>query len=393
MMISCPSDSLEHYPDEDGYSVRCSQVLLSLVSLEKVRNVFSIELISPHHLHPTEYPRNNPSRKYLKLAYRTPWRIAPSRVMTWASFARLSFKLITRRKYWNWFSHSRLLLVENVNMLSPLFLVTSSIARITNKTVIVDFHDVFSIGKHESRALTFLSKALEFIYSKFANVFIFVGGEERKYYVESFHVTKPARVIPTAIMFDFHAHAIEEPANLPLRPSRIILFLGNLGTPSNSFAVDYILNVLSPSFRDKDVLFVCAGPSFERWTRSLGGVINGNVIFTGLLDRQSLDSLIRSATLCIAPLSYSTGLKTKVLDYCSHRKPAVISTQASLNLPIDSLPSVIVSDLDRFSESLSYALSHVDELLTKTEASAAYVQTEFSFERFKSELQSLIESN
>jgi glycosyltransferase involved in cell wall biosynthesis len=392
LLLSSPTSPLIEMPNRDGYSLRCNQFLSALLSYTEVSSVFSMELVKTSSRNGTPLD-GNPERKYVSKVYPLPLREETSKFRIVSDYLLASLKAVAHSNPLRVLSNVDVVIIENAYPLFPLAMIYAVVARIMRRYVVIDFHDVMSSGSPINPWLRYLRLFLEACLVKISSKLIFVTSRERKYLTQLFGGIERSTVIPFAV--EFYSHHDMGSAKWQLSDSyknhRIILYVGDLANGMNSPAVDFIVRTLSPAFKvNPQVLFVCAGRGYNRWVEEPGTLVNGNVLFTGELSRSELDDLMNQSSLCIAPLSYNTGIKTKILDYCVHGRPVLASRQAAPGLPLWEMPSVKICDLDVFVQELANALENVDALLARTEITASNVKREFDPETFRRNLKKFI---
>jgi hypothetical protein len=139
-----------------------------------------------------------------------------------------------------------------------------------------------------------------------------------------------------------------------------LLFIGWMGAKHNSDAARWLLEVLAPRL-PASCRLVIAGPASERFAAPPR--LRVDVRCLGAVD--DLDSLIRTADFCLAPLAAGAGIKTKVLHYLAHSR-RVIATPLAME-GIDDPPGVVTAPLEGFAEMV---LDQLDEIETPVEAAS-----------------------
>ena len=150
-----------------------------------------------------------------------------------------------------------------------------------------------------------------------------------------------------------------------LPDSRMAVFVGAVSAKHNWSAANWLLEDLAPRLPTGTAL-VIAGPGTEKLTapRTTCG---GSVHLLGAVD--DLDSVLRAAHVCVAPLLAGAGVKTKVLHYLAEGKPVVCTPTATEGL--ESAPGVEVRELASFSDAVLRALRGDEPPAVRAERRAA----------------------
>lgn len=383
MLVSAPQGRLIDFPNNDAYSLGASQVLAALLSFSFVKKIYSVEfpiLVSE------KLSSKHVDSRYVPLTAQSCIVDVASGSNTLMHHSESMIKLIRSVAFRQALLSSDTYMIEFVNPLTFPAIVVGIFAGFFRRRFVVHFHDVASSGAPLALRTRMSRLLLESILVRLSTSIVFFTEKERGYVTKSMGRKKPSVAIPLAVDFYMGSEGNVTKWHLSeaYKDKKIVLFMGALGTASNVLAVEYILKELSAAFRsDKDVLFVCAGQGFERWVDKPDKIVNSNVLFTGKLPRPELDGLIEQASICIAPLSYNTGIKTKILDACIHRKPVLASRQSMPGLPTGEMPSAVFCELSDFPKALSDALRNVEVLQSKTESSANYLEQEFGFQMIR----------
>lgn len=176
---------------------------------------------------------------------------------------------------------------------------------------------------------------------KQADVIVAIGSVESKWWATIFPKSRPKLMIADhSVGFspikDMSSTNRDDADDRPMA-----LFIGNLSAKHNKLAVDWIIKELAPRVSSK-IRLVIAGAGSELLPPNSHVDIKGYVA--------NIDSLVLSASLCIAPLATGAGVKTKILHYVSLQK-VVIATPIALE-GIDDIPGVISSPLDSFASKI-----------------------------------------
>ena len=391
MIVSTPSSPLGTIPQKNGYDVRCSQVFLALALSDSVEKIFTLEFVSNLDISDFSYS----SDKYVPCLFQFP-NIAlryNSRILIYSSFVIKTLEVITSKKFWSYFKASDLLFIECVYLLFPLYFLLGIFSRILNKIYVLEMHDVLSFGKKINLLLKGVSLLVEKILTSLSSWIVCFTYEEGKYLKN-----KNISVIPTStLLYNLNQNVFgvrSTKTNLQrllhdYSHYKLVTFVGDLRTPANRPAVDDIVKTLAPNFLDsrKDIVFVIAGDGYELWKKVN---IPKNVLFTGHLDKDELYYLLTKSAVCIAPLTYNTGFKSKIVSYITAKKPVILTKEAALSLPLQRLPSLIVVPLEDFANKIIEVVDHEEIFSKKAEFSYQYFEKYFSFDKFKQSYNNLI---
>lgn len=106
---------------------------------------------------------------------------------------------------------------------------------------------------------------------------------------------------------------------------KVVLFVGKLDYPPNASALRWLAKEIAPAVRTHrpQIRFVVAGAPVP--PRPVSGLT-----FTGFVP--DLTAALRTADVCVAPISAGTGIRTKILDYLAAGKPVVTTTVGDLGI-------------------------------------------------------------
>ena len=409
MIIASPTSPLGTIPTRNGYDIRCSQLFLALTQLDFVEKIFTLEIVAEQNVGEQKMPKSYVFSKYipyiiqlsnidLKIIRRNYARSgALNRILNNIILTKAFFKVILYRKFWAYFKASNFIFVENTYPMFPLILFIEIFSKFLNKIVILEMHDVFSFGKKINSLIRIFAILVEKILMSLPSWIVCVTYEEAKYLNEYFRKNNIS-VIPTSMLFFETEQSVINAFNMKTKliwllhdykHYKLVTFIGDLRTPVNKPAVDYIVKVCAPLLLNlrKDIFFVIVGRGYEIWKKE---DVPENVIFLGYLNQDELRFVLEKSDVCIAPLIYNTGFKSKVISYILAKKPVVLTKEATLSLPLQYLPSLVVTSLENFPFEIINVIDNKDIFLKKAEISYNYFLNNFSFEKFKNEYNKLI---
>jgi len=389
MILAAPSKPLGAIPQSTGYDVRCSQVFLALSNSVKVKKVFTLEFVS-----------NSASKfsltKYFPCIFQygnITFKLVSrnSRILNQLGFIIESFEAVASKKFWAYIKASDFLFIENTNHYFLLFFLLGVFSKLLNKIYVLDMIDVYSFGKNINPLLRGVMLLFEKTLIWFASWVVCLTYEESKYLR-----SEKISVIPPSILLFESNDSMHGTSNLKVKlgclektKHKLVTFVGDLKTWSNRQAVDYIVRKLGPTFLNlrKDIIFIVAGRGYELWERC---DVPRNVLFVGHLNKNELYYLLTKSSVCIAPLTYNTGFKSKIISYIVAKKPVVLTKEATLSLPLRNLPSLVVTSLENFPREIINVITHETIFQKKAEISYQYFKNVFNFDKFKKEYENLI---
>jgi len=377
----------------DGYTIGTLTLLKILMDLDSCDKVYSMEIIGSNEtkgLYMEKEGKYVGIQLWVKPIVLSEQKLS-SKLINFLQKITLAFQILRTKTLLKVISCSDIVIINNHYLLVPFVVLF----RLLKRKVIVYMGDVASFGRPLYPLKLLILLFIELIYSLFSYKIVFVTEDEYIYFSRLFK-RKNDTVIPFNPLFTTLEKKLQvkekpliEQLSRRLLDKRVILFsAGSLYIPVNKPAVEFIISYLAPQFKNRrDMIFVVTGSRGEGW---LDASLPENVYLTGLLPRKVYDWILSRADICIAPMSYNTGLKTRVLEYIFNKKITIISPQASLGLPCKKLPSVFVSKLDTFPKTLEYVLENLERIIPLTEKTYAVATEYFSFDRIKQMWESLL---
>ncbi len=127
-----------------------------------------------------------------------------------------------------------------------------------------------------------------------------------------------------------------------------VVFVANYNYIPNREAAFYVSSTLAPALPEARFLLVGSDPPIE--TARVG-----NVVITGYV--QNLQSVFRTAAVCIAPLVHGSGTRLKILTYLAAGKAVVATTKACEGLEVqDDVHLLIRDDPESFQSAIRRVL-------------------------------------
>lgn len=156
-----------------------------------------------------------------------------------------------------------------------------------------------------------------------------------------------------------------------------LLFLGNLSTNQNLSSIKFIVDEVLPIL-DKigfSYNFDICGSHDSRAERIVGG--NSQVRLLGYVD--SIDEIFRSHDIFLTPITFGSGIKTKILDAMSYGLPVITN-----DVGIEAIPGVDGKDYINANHPEEIAQAVIDlyenkELMTSISLNCRELMTRYYF--------------
>ena len=114
-----------------------------------------------------------------------------------------------------------------------------------------------------------------------------------------------------------------------------ILFIGLLSYPPNIEALYNICNIIAPDFED-NVEFIIVGKNPPKIIHPK------NVKFLGFVD--DVKKYILNSDICIAPLTYGSGTRLKILEYMAMGKPVISTSKGAEGIDYVNNKNIIIEN-------------------------------------------------
>lgn len=114
-----------------------------------------------------------------------------------------------------------------------------------------------------------------------------------------------------------------------------VVFVGNFAYLPNREAATFVTEELAPAMPETTFLLVGAHPPTAAWQVK-------NVIFAG--HREDIQTVLRTAAICIAPLAKGGGTRIKILTYLAAGKAVVATTKACEGLEVQDGVHLLIRD-------------------------------------------------
>lgn len=158
-----------------------------------------------------------------------------------------------------------------------------------------------------------------------------------------------------------------------------LLFIGNMEFAQNLSSLKMIINEVLPFLSFEYELFII-GKYDDRTRKMIKG--NKNIKLLGFVD--DLESILKDIKIAVMPISFGTGIKTKILDCMSYGIPVLTNDIGNEGLnTVDMHDIILVDTLEAIPSTLKKVLK--DEKLLKRVSCNGYdyVNSNHSFEELK----------
>jgi len=276
--------------------------------------------------------------------------------------------------------HCNVVFVESVFF--PFGIV---LGRFIKKKVVLDTHYVGKLQaqKYRKNSLNFWRlltwDILERFASALSDLVIAVSEEEKSFLKKEYGVPEhKLLVVPVTVEIPRAKASTqqlrENIEKWKLQDKIVIAFLGTLEAAPNRDAAKYILCELAPYVyeRRKDVVFLIVGKGKEQFESST----LPNVVFTGFV--KDVSPLLELSDLCIAPLRFGSGVKTKVLEYMSHGKVVLTTPEGTQGITLGKGDSVIVSDMKDYRAKLIELIDNIVVIREKGRINEEIIREHYS---------------
>jgi glycosyltransferase involved in cell wall biosynthesis len=252
------------------------------------------------------------------------------------------------KKYSIFLSECDEIYIEGCLLIAPFFFVKKF-----KKNVIVDTHclnkDVALKLKKKKKFIGFIRVIIWHFIEK--NIFlkadkiITVSENDKNFIVTHYGINpKIISITPNEVIaanYDKYEKEGKILRNtLFVNKNKIAIFIGDFGAIHNKDAENFIRTKLAP--QSPEILYVLVG---NNPNNSLN---TSNICYTGFVE--AIDPYIIMADVCIAPLAFGGGTKTKVLDYMKYYKKIIATPVAMEGITSDK--NISICELDNFLEKL-----------------------------------------
>jgi glycosyltransferase involved in cell wall biosynthesis len=157
------------------------------------------------------------------------------------------------------------------------------------------------------------------------------------------------------------------------------VFIGNMSTPQNISSLEMIVNEILPSFDFEYKLFIIG--KYDNRTIKLTKN-NINIELLGFV--KDLEDVLSNMKLALMPISFGTGIKTKILDCMSYGIPVITNKIGNEGLSTKNMFDIIILDnyLD-INERLLNILNNDNTLKTISKNGYDYISSYHNYDNLK----------
>lgn len=274
--------------------------------------------------------------------------------------------------------------IVQIEQQSASGLILPVTARIFEKPVVVDCHDVFQSlrVKHTSVTRRILETFLEKIAYRYSDLTLAVS-EKEKELLMSYGIRRNIEVIPNGVdteAFDPSLDVTRIQDRYGLTNFHTVIFVGNMGYLPNQEAVEVIASEIAPKVQKEvtNTKFLIVGRNGPKMEFS-------NLTFTGVVE--SVAGFLDASDVAIAPLLHGTGTRLKILEYFSCGLPVVSTAVGIEGLDVENEVNALVEDnMDEFACKITRLLKN-DELSMKLgKAARELVVNKYDWKRIAGQL-------
>jgi glycosyltransferase involved in cell wall biosynthesis len=159
-----------------------------------------------------------------------------------------------------------------------------------------------------------------------------------------------------------------------------IIFVGNMFYWPNNNAVKFIINKIYPQLKNQKDLKIYFVGMFPKYLKRANK--NKQIIFTGSVN--NLNKYFKKASIALCPVKEGSGMKVKILNYCSAGLPIITTTiGASGYEKIKSL--IIEDDIEKYIDIINDLYSRKMSLLKIGKMNRKYVKKYFDINKIATE--------
>lgn len=187
-----------------------------------------------------------------------------------------------------------------------------------------------------------------------------------------------------------NTQAIKSRVNLYQYPNENnFIFIGNMATAQNLASLKMIVENILPLFDFKYKLFVVG--NYDEKTENLAKE-NSNIELLGFVD--NLENILKKTKLALMPISFGTGIKTKILDCMSYGIPVLTNSVGNEGLSTKNLKDIMLFENDEITSDKIIEILEDKQLLKKISQNGhEYIIENHDFYKLKEQFLKTIKEN
>lgn len=158
-----------------------------------------------------------------------------------------------------------------------------------------------------------------------------------------------------------------------------LLFIGNMCTAQNLSSLKVIVNEILPSIKINYTLYIIGNydKKIIQITQN-----NENIELLGFVE--NLEDILKNIKLAFMPISFGTGIKTKILDCMSFGIPVLTNDIGNEGLSTKNMVDIfVVNDFSNFNDKLQHLLNNEDLLFKISKNGYEYISIHHNYVNLK----------
>lgn len=165
------------------------------------------------------------------------------------------------------------------------------------------------------------------------------------------------------------------------------IFIGNMATAQNFSSLKMIMEEILPLFEFEYKLFIVG-----KYDKKIENLVkeNKNIELLGFVD--NLEDILKKTKLALMPISFGTGIKTKILDCMSYGVPVLTNSIGNEGLSTTNFEDIILFEQVDINSSKIIELLKDELLLNKISQNGyQYIKENHDFDKLKQKFLETIE--
>lgn len=258
--------------------------------------------------------------------------------------------------------------IDIVQIEFPYLLPFALISKMLGKKIILDQHGVEIIYQKEihpkiNKYLLKIVKIIEKTAIQISDIVLVCSDYDKKKIKQIYHIrNNKIKIIPNLINFKDFKNINEKGRK------NMVLFIGSKEHYPNKVAIKYIKKI-KPLIKAE---FVIIGDKLHD------------------LKRKKILSLIKSATICIAPIFQGSGTRIKILEYMANNKAVISTSKGAEGLKICNGKNIIIEDnLNKFIEKIKLLLNNKKRRESIGKNGYILIKKEYNIENYRKKVNSI----